>query len=294
MNFQHYPVMSKEVFTLIKDAKGKIVIDCTLGMGSHSYILLKELKDIRIIGIELDNDSIKIAKENLKEFKERIETINIKFEDIPNYKNINWKNIRTIFVDSGISTYQLKSKEKGFSHTIESRLDMRKNKNIKIDAYQIINHFSQNEIENILRDFGDVKVAKALSKKIIERRLFKKIEKTIELRELVENFYKWRPKQGKTSPAAKVFQALRIYINKETEELENFINQVVKKLNKGARIIFLTYHSIEDKIVKNEFHKLKNNGFVRIIKPFPMLPTKEEIKVNPASRSARLRCVEVV
>lgn len=293
MSFQHYPVMSREVIEMIKDAKGSVVVDCTLGVGAHSFLILSEIKDIKIIGIDMDKDSIEIAKKNLNKFNDRVKFKNLNFIDIFKEEDIPWNEIGAIFVDSGISTYQLKSDEKGFSHSLESRLDMRKNKGLETDAFQIINHFSQKEIESILREYGEVKGAKALAKKIIERRLFTKIEKTTELREIVERFYNWKPRKGQTSPAAKVFQALRIYVNKEIEGIEEFITNCAEKMSKGSRIIFLTYHSIEDRIVKKEFLNLEKRGLAKIVKPFPMLPSDEEIRENLPSRSARLRCVEV-
>jgi len=293
MSFQHYPVMSREVIEMIKEARGSLVVDCTLGIGAHTFLILSEIKNLKVIGIDMDKDSIEIAKKNLHKFKNRVKFKNLNFINIFKEKDIPWDEVGAVFVDSGISTYQLKSDEKGFSHSLESRLDMRKNKDLEIDAFKVINHFSQNEIEKILRDYGEVRGAKSLAKKIIERRLFKKIEKTTELREIVEEFYNWKPKKGQTSPAAKVFQALRIYVNKEVEGIEEFIQSCVENMSKGSRIIFLTYHSIEDRIVKREFLNLEKNGLAKIIKPFPMLPSKEEIRENLPSRSARLRCIEV-
>ncbi len=294
MNFLHYPVMNKEIVNILSNSLQGIFIDCTVGMGGHSYYILQGLKDSKVIAIDIDDESIKQAEINLKEFEDGVTFFRFNYIDL--FEKIDFfnKSVSGILIDPGISMFQLKSEERGFSHNIDSYLDMRKDKTQKLTAYCVINSFKENQLIKIFKEYGEVKKAEELSKAIIEKRLFGAIRTTFGLKEIVEKIYGKRLKKGKVHPAAKVFQALRIFVNRELEGVESFLKKIPDYLNSGVRIIFLTYHSIEDRLVKKTFNFLEREMKLKIIKPFPMFPSEAEITVNPASRSAKLRVAEVI
>ncbi|MEN8153616.1 MAG: 16S rRNA (cytosine(1402)-N(4))-methyltransferase RsmH [Acidobacteriota bacterium] len=290
----HYPVMNKEVLSIFSKTDKDIFVDCTVGMGGHTSKLMKEFPGSSVAAIDMDRESLEMAKKNLKEFGERVSFYEMEFTDLFEQASLPWKRVSGILVDPGLSIYQLKNEERGFSFSEDSELDMRKSKDLEISAHTVINRFKENELTDIFVKFGELKKAPQFSKRIIERRLFKSIDTTGILRKIVEDFYGWRPKRGKTHPAAKVFQALRIFVNKELEGIELFLKKAPEMLSSGARIIFLTFHSVEDRLIKTIFREMKGSEKVKIIKPFPMKPAEEEIKVNNPSRSAKLRAVEIV
>ena len=294
MNFLHHPVMSKEVVQMFQETGKKCFVDCTVGLGGHSYHLLSQFPNASVVAIDCDKESLDIAKENLQQFDSRVRFLNLKFEEIVNRSDIWAEDISGVLVDPGISTFQLKNPVRGFSHTIEAPLDMRKDRSTALTAFQVIHTSSEKELTEIFENYGEVRKAPQLAKKIIERRLFSTIDTTTQLRELIEKFYSWRAVAGKIHPAAKVFQALRIFINNELQGIENFIKKIPACLRAGARFIFLTYHSLEDRMVKKIFTSLQQSRVVKILKPFPLLPQAQEVYINPPSRSAKLRAVEVM
>jgi 16S rRNA (cytosine1402-N4)-methyltransferase len=171
---------------------------------------------------------------------------------------------------------------------------MRKDTSLELTAAEVVNHYTEAQLTSIFREYGEVRNPEKLAKKIIERRLFSPVETTRHLREIVEQLDGSRLKKGRVHPAARVFQALRIFVNKELEGVDRFLEKLPDFLNKGARIAYLTYHSIEDRIVKRSLKSLQERGRVRILKPFPMFPRPEEILENLASRSAKLRAAEIL
>ena len=294
MEFLHYPVMNKEVIDIFSQTEKEIFIDCTTGMGGHSYYILKNFKNTRIIAIDLDEDSINKAKINLKEFGDRVNFYQFNFIDLFDKEIFDEGKISGILIDPGISTYQLMRQNRGFSHQQNAPLDMRKDPSIEITAHDIIHSFKEKQLIDIFVTYGEVNRARELAKKIIEKRLFNSIDSTSKLREIIERVYQWKPRKGKVHPAAKVFQALRIFINRELEGIGDFLKKMPQVLNSGCRVVFLTYHSIEDRIVKQTFGFLQKMEKVKILKPFPAFPSENEVKINPSSRSAKLRAVEVL
>ncbi len=293
---EHYPIMNREITEVFGTTDKEIFVDCTLGMGGHSFHILNNFEQAIVIGIDIDNESLQKAKINLSNFKNRIKYHNINYMDVFQKIDFSTKKISTILVDPGISMYQLKKEDRGFSHNINSPLDMRKDRNseeFKKTAYDVVNTYSEKQLTEIFQVYGDVRKAAKLSKKIIETRLFGKIETTFKLKELVEKILGF-PVKGRSHPAAKVFQALRIYVNRELEGFESFIKQIPYYLKKGGKIALLSFHSIEDRIIKKELNNLSDDGLVRLIKPFPMVPTEMEITENSASASAKLRIAEVL
>jgi len=290
----HYPVMNREVISILGNSRRDIFLDCTVGMGGHASLILNEFSESKLIAVDTDRESLEIAKKNMTDYGDRVRFINSCFTALFETENINWNRVSGVLVDPGLSVYQIKSEGRGFSHSENSKLDMRKDICKGITAREVINKFKEKELAEIFEKYGEIRRAGGFAKRIIERRLFEAIDTSLQLRKITEDYFGWRPKKGKTHPASKVFQALRIYVNNELEGIVEFIESLSKKLKKGARIVFLTFHSTEDRIIKNIFRKLKNSGSIKIIKPFPMMPTPEEIERNNPSRSAKLRAVEIL
>lgn len=294
MKSPHYPVMNSEIITVFSDTDQSLFIDCTVGLGGHSYYMLTHFIKSRVIAIDIDGSSIRRAKQHLAAFSDRIRFYRCNYLNLFENIDLSGSTVSGILVDPGLSMEQLKNTDRGFSHQVDSRLDMRKDTSLELTAAEVVNRYSEAELAAIFREYGEVRNPEKLAKKIIERRLFSPIETTRQLRETVEHLDKNRLKKGRPHPAAKVFQALRIFVNKELEGVDQFLQKLPDFLNRGSRIVYLTYHSIEDRIVKRGLRLLRETGRVRILKPFPMFPSQEEILENRASRSAKLRAAEVL
>jgi len=294
MKFLHYPVMNREIVTIFDRTPKKLFIDCTVGMGGHSYCILNQFKNCQLIAVDIDKKSLNQAKNNLKEFSSKIVFHSFNFVDLFEILDFSETPVSGILIDPGISMVQLKEGSRGFSHQIDAELDMRKDIESKLTAFEVINSYNHFQLVEIFKKYGEVKNAEKLAKKIIETRLFEKIDSTLKLKDIVERIYGRKTTKGKIHPAAQVFQALRIFVNRELEGIEAFIYKISRNLKKGARMVFLTYHSLEDRIVKNAFNFLQKKAEIKIIKPFPWFPSEEEISLNPASRSAKLRAGEVL
>ncbi len=290
----HYPVMNSEVISVLENSARDIFLDCTVGMGGHAALILNKFPESKLIAVDMDEESLEIAKRNMADYRDRVRFINTNFKDLFEAEEIDWDRVSGVLIDPGLSVYQIKSEGRGFSHSEDSKLDMRKDMSKGITAHEIVNTFNEKELSEIFEKYGEIRRADGFAKRIIERRLFEVIDTSLQLKKISEDYFGWRPKRGKTHPASKVFQALRIYVNKELEGISEFVGTLSKKLKKGARIVFLTFHSTEDRIIKNVFKKLKNSGSIKTIRPFPMVPTTEEIEKNNPSRSAKLRAVEIL
>lgn len=293
MNFLHYPVMNKEVAAVFRDAGKPLFIDCTVGEGGHSHHILTQIPGSRVIAVDLDPESIEHARANLGAFASRIRFHHGDFVHLFEEIVIPADEVGGVLVDPGISMAQLRDPDRGFSHQGEGRLDMRKDRRTPLTAEEIVNTFSEERLAGIFGQYGEVRNARQVAKRIIERRLFQPIRTSGDLRVIVENVCRWRPKKGELHPAARVFQALRIFINRELDEIDDWLRKIPGRLATGARIIFLTYHSLEDRIVKQAFRFLVQNGEIRPIAPYPAFPSGEEVLTNPPSRSAKMRAVEM-
>jgi len=290
----HYSVMSKEIISLFSDTDRTLFVDCTVGMGGHAGQILAAFPESNLFAVDVDGESIHRAREALKRFRERVTFFCFNFVEL--FRRIDFSNLEVsgLLVDPGLSSFQLKERERGFSHNLDAPLDMRKDRNSGITAEEVLNTWSEARIAEMIREFGELPRPDRLAKRIIEYRLFARINRTGTLKKIVEEVYGSRVKRGKSHPAAQVFQALRIVVNREFEGVREFIQQIPRHLNSGARVAFLTYHSVEDRLVKHLYRSLAEAGGLRIIKPFPLRPSEEEIEDNWPSRSAKLRMAEVV
>lgn len=294
MSFPHQSVLLNEVVDLFKDKQLKIFIDATLGAGGHSIELLRGHPEVKKwIGIDQDIDALNIAKERLKGFP--VEFIN------ENFSKASLPSTDGILADLGVSSMQFDQPEKGFSFRFEGPLDMRMDRRRELTAEIIVNEWEENELIRIFREYGEEQKAKFAARAIIKNRPF---YTTTELHDCLEKVL-YNPRL-KINPATKVFQALRIAVNDELEVIKTFIPKAVEALNKGGRLAIITFHSLEDRIVKQTFQDLASDkvstsglgGLFLEKEPVVKLinkgigPTEEEIKLNPRARSARLRCVE--
>ena len=294
--YYHKPIMVKEVIEYLNLREGSRVLDCTCGEGGHSYEIAKVLngKGILICN-DKDRDLIKIASERLKEFK-NVHFINEGFENIDRISvESGIDEFDAILVDLGMSMYHIANKRKGFSFDSEYPLTMTyaKADKVKYTAYEVVNTFPKKELIEIIFKYGEEPMARKIANIICEYRKKKRIETPKELADLIKEGI-GRYYRTKVHPATKTFLALRIFVNEEYEVIEKFLSKVGNFMVSGGRLCILTFHSGEDRIVKKHMLQLAKEGHFRIVTPKPIIPSREEVKNNPSSRSAKLRVYEKV
>lgn len=293
----HIPVLVEEVMNYLDVKRKGIYVDCTLGLGGHAVEILKRNPDARLIGFDIDEKSLLKAKEKLEPYADRVELYHSDFRYLPDL-NIDFSSIIGILLDLGISSFQLDSPERGFSFNQEGPLDMRMDLRNKVTASKIVNKYSEYRLVQIFKEYGELKQAKRLAREIVSRRKTKKIETTTQLRRLVEEICRWRPQKGKIHPAAKLFQAIRIELNQELKSLSSFLERISKKIPKKAHIIAISFHSLEDRIIKHTFaHLAASNDSppsLKILTKKPVIPSDKEVAINFRARSAKLRAVEKI
>ena len=296
-NIKHYPVLLKEIISVITPQHGGTFIDCTLGQGGYTYEILK-YKDTKVIGLDRDIDTQNIGKKIKDKFSDRFLFKNLKFSNLNNLK-LKDENIKGIVFDLGYSYTQIKDKKKGLSFHSPGELNMRMGLN-EFSAKEVVNNLEDKELEKILRYFGDENDAKIISRNIVKERLSKKLD-TQDLVKIIERSK--RKKNYKVHSATKTFQALRIFVNKEISELIYGLINSVKILKKDGILAVVTFHSLEDKIVKHFFKSLSEHKSISRYEPRieqkeilfkmpqkkPIVPSQREVKENPPSRSAKLR-----
>lgn len=315
----HKPVLLNEVNSSLIVKEGDIVVDCTFGCGGHTAMFLKSLNNKGlVIGIDRDPSVLKLSD---KVFKQDIETnrLNLVNESFSNLGKIllDMKvtgNISVILADLGFSSFQMDNAERGFSFLKDGPLDMRMNNDKGCTAADILNFKNEEELSSIFREYGEEERAKYIAKKIVEYRKNKKFETTKELADLICDHSPGMRNRYRKNPATKVFQALRIEVNQELKELEALLPVAFGALKRGGRLGIISFHSLEDRLVKRTFLNWeKPSGRIKIpkkmpikekqieelypsvgkiIKPFPMKPNQDEVETNPRARSARLRVIE--
>lgn len=292
----HIPVMLREVVDYLDLAPGKVVVDATLGTGGHSLAILEKIAPGgRLIGIDRDEESLKIAKERLAKFKNSAEFVYGNFVDIDKILgNLKVKKIDAILFDLGVSSLQLENPERGFSFQNEGPLDMRLDRNSYISAYDLVNNLNEEEISTLLRNFGEERWHNRIARYLVRERQKHPISTTRELSEVVIRALPYKHRYYRIHPATRTFQAVRIAVNRELETLQVALEKTVGLLNKKARICVISFHSLEDRIVKFSFRGGSSAGLIKIITPKPLGPKEDEIAENPSSRSAKFRVGERV
>lgn len=289
---KHRPVLLKEVLQIFDPKPNQNYIDCTIGEGGHSFAILEKIKpNGKILGIDL-NEKV-IEKVRVESQKLKVKNIILVEDNFRNLKKIVKDffpyKIHGILLDLGLSSFLLKESGRGFSFLKDEKLDMRYSLKQDLTAEKIVNSYSLEKLEKIFKEYGEEKKAKKIALEIVKERKKKKIETTKQLVEIIERIKKIR---GKIHPATKIFQALRIEVNQELENLEEALPQALEILEKGGKLIIISFHSLEDRIVK-KFLK-ENKERLKILTKKPVRPSFEEIKINPPSRSAKLRAAEKI
>jgi len=307
MTHPHISVLLNEILSFYEDRPIRFFVDGTLGAGGHSEAILKAHPEIeKLIGIDQDDLSLATAKKRLEPFGDKVVFIKGNFEDLDKYlKTANIKHVDGMLFDLGVSSMQLDIAEKGFSFSKDGPLDMRMNQDSQLTAAEIINTWSEKEIGRVLREYGEEKYWRKAASAIVLARNEKLIKTTTELADLLRPLFSWK-KKG-VNPLTLIFQGLRIAVNRELEVLEKMIPKALESLGKGGRLSVITFHSLEDRIVKNLFRFEASDKFdtvglggvfkdkvptIKILTKKPIPPSDDEVKINPRSRSAKLRCVE--
>lgn len=290
----HVPVMSREVLEAVKATSCHLFVDCTLGMGGHTLAVLKACPEIRIVAVDQDEESLVKARQNLGEYTDRITFVSGDFTDLFDLCPINLQSISALLIDPGLSMVQLSEADRGFSHRLEGPLDMRKDRRQSLTAADVVNGYGFDRLLDVFRQYGEVPSAERIVESIIHRRLKTPLTTTLELTGLIELVCHWRPRPGLLHPAARVFQALRIEVNQELSRLVEFIRRIPPYMEKGGSLLVLSYHSVEDRMVKQTVKELAQQKMLELVKPFPRQPSADEVAANNPSRSARLRQMRIL
>ena len=310
MEFNHVPVLLNECIECLNIKEGGIYVDGTLGGGGHSSCVLKRLNNTgKLIGIDRDSEALSHTSEKLKEYSNVI-YVKDNHENIKNILiDLGIDEVDGILLDLGVSSYQLDEPSRGFSYMHDAPLDMRMNKDQEFTAYDVVNKYSEERLADIFFNYGEEKYSKSIARKIVDVRKTKEIETTYELVDVIKTAIPAKARNEKQHPAKRVFQAIRIEVNGELVDLENAIYDAVMRLKTGGRLLIITFHSLEDRIVKKTFENLQGKctcppdfpkcvcgfkSFGKVITKKPIIATGEELEKNPRSRSAKLRVFEKI
>ena len=305
-DFNHIPVLKNETINLLDVKKNGIYVDGTLGGAGHSKEILK--KGIKLlVGIDQDEEALVAAKKNLKEFK-NVQYVHDNFKNIDKIlDDLGISEVDGILVDIGVSSHQIDSVERGFSFRFDSKLDMRMNQNQKLSAYEVVNTFSEEKLAEIFKDFGEEKFAKSIARHIAKAREKEPIETTKQLEEIVlSSVPRYKGQDGKSN-VQRVFQAIRIAVNGELDALSQFLDKAIDRLKKGGRLAVISFHSLEDRIVKQKFKDLStgcicppdfpicvcgHKQVAKLITKHPVEASEAELEENSRSAPAKLRVIE--
>ena len=308
MEFAHTSVLLEETIAGLSIKPQGIYCDGTLGGGGHSARIAASLQGGRLIGIDQDDAAIEAAQRRLEPWKDKVTLVRDNYCNLPVIlKQLGIGGVDGILLDLGVSSYQLDSAERGFSYRFDTALDMRMDRRQTLTARDIVNGYSQAELTRIIRDYGEDKFASSIAGHIVAARQKKEIESTGELNEIIRAAIPAKMREKGGHPSKRTFQAIRIACNRELEVLESSLDSFIDLLRPGGRICIITFHSLEDRIVKSAFRKNENPctcppGFPvcicgqksrgRVVTKKPILPTQEEKEKNPRAKSAKLRIFE--
>lgn len=309
MEFYHVPVMLKKAVDNLVLKKDGIYIDGTVGGAGHSREILERLSTAgRLIGIDRDINALQAAEKNLKDFEDRVRLFHSNFSDIKTLlKEKGLSSVDGVLLDLGVSSHQLDEAGRGFSYMNDAPLDMRMDNSSALTASFIVNNYSESELRKVIQDYGEERWASRIAKFVIKERETKTISTTFDLVEIIKKAIPASARRDGPHPAKRTFQAIRIAVNSELTEVERAIPDIIDILRPGGRVCIITFHSLEDRIVKESFRRMANpctcpsdfpicicNNIpqISIITRKPILPDEDEIKNNPRARSAKLRVAE--
>ncbi len=305
--FSHIPVLLEPTIELLNVKDDGIYVDGTLGGAGHSKKIQERAKIKRLIGIDQDEEALEAAKKNLKSYK-NVTYIHDNFRNIDEILDqLEIQDVDGILVDIGVSSYQIDVAERGFSFRYDAKLDMRMDKSKAFSAYELVNEYSEEELTRIIRDYGEEKFAKSIARHIVKQREIGDISSTKELENVIlSSVPRYRGQDGRSN-VQRTFQAIRIEVNGELDALKEFIDKAVSKLKKGGRLAIISFHSLEDRIVKQKFKELStgcvcppdfpicvcgHKSVVKLITKHPVEASAEELEKNPRSAPAKLRVIE--
>ena len=309
MEFSHIPVLKESTIELLNIREGLTYVDGTIGGGGHSKAILEKADIKLLVGIDQDTEALEAAKKNLESFK-NVKFVNNNFKNIDEvFEELGLDKVDGILVDIGVSSYQIDNGERGFSFKQDAKLDMRMSRANPFSAYELVNTYSEEELTRVIRDYGEEKFAKSIARHIVKQREQQPIETTKQLEEIIlSSVPRYRGQDGRSN-VQRTFQAIRIEVNGELDALKEFIDKAVNLLNPNGRLAIISFHSLEDRIVKQKFRELStgcicppdfpicvcgHKPVVRLITKHPVEATKEEISYNSRSAPAKLRVVEKI
>ncbi|MBI4435962.1 MAG: 16S rRNA (cytosine(1402)-N(4))-methyltransferase RsmH [Candidatus Omnitrophica bacterium] len=289
----HESVLAKEALAILSPGPGKTIVDATVGLGGHSRLILETIQPTgRLIGIDRDDRSLAEAEKRLHSFKDSLVLIHDNFANLGNIlESLKVQKLDGILFDLGLSSFQLSEADRGFSFLREGPLDMRMDLRGRRTAADLVNHKSEKELDRILWEFGEERWHRRIAQRIAKARKRAPITTTTQLAELVTRAIP-RATFTRIHPATRTFMALRIAVNQELEALDQAIRQALDFLNPGARIVVISFHSLEDRIVKNCFREAARERRLVLVTKKPITPSLEEMRKNPRSRGAKLRSAE--
>ncbi len=309
MEFNHYSVMLRETIENLNIKENGLYVDGTLGGGGHAFEVCKRLTEGHFYGIDQDDAAICAASERLAVYGDKVTVIRNNYCNMKAaLSEVGVTKVDGIVLDLGVSSYQLDTEERGFSYRFDAQLDMRMDRRQTLTAKDIVNGYSEMDLFRIIRDYGEDTFAKNIAKHIVKAREKKEIETTGELNEIIKAAIPAKMRQN-GHPSKKTFQAIRIECNRELEVLKNALDDLVDLLNPGGRLCIITFHSLEDRIVKTAFRNKENpctcppefpvcvcgaKSMGKVISRKPILPSKEELEINSRSKSAKLRVFEKI
>ncbi len=309
--FSHTSVLLHECIDALNIRDGYTYIDCTAGGGGHSLEIAKKLgQNSRLICFDRDKTAIKAAGERLHNYLDKVTFVNDNFSSLENViKDMRIQNLGGVLADLGCSSYQFDTPERGFSYMHNSALDMRMDTDSPITAYRIVNEYSESDLKRIIYDYGEERFAPKIASAIVKQRLIKPIETTYELTDVIKSAIPMAARIDGPHPAKRTFQAIRIEVNGELDVIEPLIKTAASALALSGRIAIISFHSLEDRLVKQSYKKLSigctcprdfpvcvcgNKATLKEITKKPILPSEEELNENPRSRSAKLRVAEKI
>lgn len=306
MIFEHKSVLLDEIIDNLSIKEDGTYVDATLGGAGHALEVCRHLSERgHFIGIDQDEDAIESSKLRLKDYMDRVDIVKSNYANIKNIlKALNIDKVDGIYIDLGVSSYQLDNAERGFSYRFDSALDMRMDKSLEITAQDIVNDYSEQELYRVIKNYGEDIFAKNIAKHIVIARKEKRIETGFELVEIIKRAIPKKFQITSGHPAKRTFQAIRIELNKELEVLENSLETMIDLLKPNGRLLVISFHSLEDRIVKNIFKRCENpctcpknfpvcvcgnKSKGKVLMRKPILPSEEELEANPRAKSAKLR-----
>lgn len=308
IEFSHYSVLLNECMEGLDIKPDGIYVDGTAGGAGHSSQIAKRLDNGRLIAIDQDETAVAVATQRLSALDKNTTVVRSNFCEIASVcRSLDIESIDGVLLDLGVSSYQLDTAERGFSYSSDAPLDMRMDNRKSLDAYKVVNTYSEQQLKKILFDYGEERYSPAIASAIVKHREKKPIETTAELSDIIKYAIPSAAREGGHHPAKRSFQAIRIEVNGELDVIEPAIRDAVSMLRTGGRIAIITFHSLEDRIVKQAFASLAsgctcpkdfpvcvcgNKPKVRLVNRKPILPSREELEENPRSRSAKLRVAE--